>query len=284
MIGSATQQCHRNNGTCICLEGIGGDKCDKCARGYLGQAPQCSFCGECFKNWNDILEDLAAQSERMIVAAANIKETGVQGAYTREFLTMENVLKEVQNLLKNTNVSAEELAKTEKLITPLREKLSEAAGKLNKTSEALESTEQQIKWVDIDLSELRTLMKNLLDSAQGLRDNATKLQEANVEGALNLTRKAQKQSQDAELSAVRISDNVLVDSERQCKRAMILYNKSIDEVSTMQKNNERTITVLQDRLDTLYEKIPQLNEKVRNFCCLKIVYFTTRTARGTFLN
>lgn len=264
MSGSATLQCHRNNGTCVCLEGIGGDKCDKCARGYLGNAPECHFCGECFKNWNDILEDLTEQSERMIAAAANIKETGVQGAYTREFLMMENVLKDVQNLLRNTNTSAQELATTEKLITPLREKLTEAAGKLNKTSEALETTEQQIKWVDIDLSELRTQMKNLLDNAQALRDNATKLQEANVEGALNLTRKAQKQSQEAEFIADNIQNTILVNSERQCKRTLNLYNRSIDEVNTMQSNNERLITVLQERLDGLYDKIPELNEKVSN--------------------
>lgn len=56
-------QCHRNNGTCVCLEGIGGDKCDECARGYLGTAPHCSFCGECFKNWNDILEDLTSKQK-----------------------------------------------------------------------------------------------------------------------------------------------------------------------------------------------------------------------------
>lgn len=59
--GSSTLQCNRNNGTCVCLEGIGGARCDECARGYLGSAPNCRFCGECFKNWNDILEDLIGE-------------------------------------------------------------------------------------------------------------------------------------------------------------------------------------------------------------------------------
>lgn len=56
--GSATLQCNRETGSCICHQGIGGYKCDVCARGYLGMAPQCSPCGECFDNWDMILNDL----------------------------------------------------------------------------------------------------------------------------------------------------------------------------------------------------------------------------------
>ncbi|KAK6634441.1 hypothetical protein RUM43_011842 [Polyplax serrata] len=260
--GSATLQCHRNNGTCICLEGIGGNKCDECARGYLGNAPDCRFCGECFKNWNDILEDLIVQSEKVILSASNIKNVGVQGAYTHKFLAMEKILDDVQDLLKNMNMSAQELATTENLIAPLRSKLSEAAEKLNETARGLETTEQQIKWVDLDLNDLNTQMNNLLEATKGLKENATKLQEANVEGALNLTRKAQQQSLNAEIKAIQIFENVLANSERQCKRAMTLYNRSIDEVNTMRHNNDRTIATLKNRLEGLNEKIPQLNEKV----------------------
>ncbi|KAL0267895.1 UNVERIFIED_CONTAM: hypothetical protein PYX00_010038 [Menopon gallinae] len=262
VIGSATMQCHRNNGSCICLEGMGGNKCDECARGYLGVAPHCTSCGECFKNWNDILEELHAESERMIAEAANIKEIGVQGAYTHEFVQMERALEEIQELLKTTNVSAQELAATLDLIAPLRNKLAEATGKLNATGEALEVTEQQIKWVDLDLGDLKVQMQKVLDGAESLKENATKLQEANVEGALNLTSKAQKQSEEAEHSAIFIAENTLTNSERQCKRALTLYNRSIDEVNEMQQQNEKTLDELQVRLNSLNEKIPELNEKV----------------------
>lgn len=56
--GSATMQCHRGNGSCVCTSGIGGDKCDQCDRGFLGQAPYCSPCGECFDNWDRTLDGL----------------------------------------------------------------------------------------------------------------------------------------------------------------------------------------------------------------------------------
>lgn len=86
-------------------------------------------------------------------------------------------------------------------------------------------------------------------------------------GALNLTRKAQKQSQEAEIAAITATDESFANSERQCKRALTLYNRSIEEVNTMQNKNDRTISLLQNRLDELYDKIPDLNEKV--IACVK---------------
>lgn len=56
--GSATQQCNQITGHCNCMLGIGGEKCDICARGYLGTAPNCSPCGECFENWDQAQKEL----------------------------------------------------------------------------------------------------------------------------------------------------------------------------------------------------------------------------------
>lgn len=122
------------------------------------------------------------QSEKVILSASNIKNVGVQGAYTHTFLAMEKILEDVQELLKSTNISAQELATTENLITPLRKQLTEATEKLNETGKILETTEQQIKWVDLDLNDLKAQMNNLVEATKHLKGNATKLQEANVEG------------------------------------------------------------------------------------------------------
>lgn len=56
--GAAFLQCNQTTGHCICKLGIGGEKCTECARGYLGQMPRCDPCGECFDNWDVILNDI----------------------------------------------------------------------------------------------------------------------------------------------------------------------------------------------------------------------------------
>uniref|UniRef100_A0A914R467 Laminin EGF-like domain-containing protein n=1 Tax=Parascaris equorum TaxID=6256 RepID=A0A914R467_PAREQ len=65
-IGSASQQCHRNNGTCTCLLGSGGALCNECARGYTGRWPHCEACGECYRNWDDIIQKLKSQVASLI--------------------------------------------------------------------------------------------------------------------------------------------------------------------------------------------------------------------------
>ena len=60
--GSAALHCERNTGKCECLPGIGGHKCDRCARGTTGQIPYCEPCGECFDNWDRIIEELKSKS------------------------------------------------------------------------------------------------------------------------------------------------------------------------------------------------------------------------------
>lgn len=61
--GSETMQCNHQTGQCQCREGIGGEKCDECARGFTGQAPYCQPCGECFDNWDYILTELKSMPQ-----------------------------------------------------------------------------------------------------------------------------------------------------------------------------------------------------------------------------
>ena len=94
--GSATLQCDHATGHCVCLEGIGGEKCDRCARGFVGTAPYCEPCGECFDNWDRILNELKAETRKLVDQASNIRDTGTTGGYTREFETMEDKLSQVR--------------------------------------------------------------------------------------------------------------------------------------------------------------------------------------------
>jgi len=60
-VGSATLQCDRHTGACECLEGVGGHKCDRCARGTTGFMPNCVPCGECFDDWDRIISELSSK-------------------------------------------------------------------------------------------------------------------------------------------------------------------------------------------------------------------------------
>lgn len=61
VVGSATMQCDRRTGSCECLAGVGGHKCDRCARGTTGQMPYCVPCGECFDDWDRIIQELSSK-------------------------------------------------------------------------------------------------------------------------------------------------------------------------------------------------------------------------------
>ena len=67
-----------------CHSGIGGEKCDECAVGFVQEGeltpenpvldrkiehdelPACIECGECFTNWNRILTELKNATERKV--------------------------------------------------------------------------------------------------------------------------------------------------------------------------------------------------------------------------
>lgn len=59
--GSESRQCNKKDGSCICLPGVMGYRCDKCTRGWRGEVPNCQPCGECFNNWDEILGDLKSK-------------------------------------------------------------------------------------------------------------------------------------------------------------------------------------------------------------------------------
>ena len=64
---------NRLSGQCACHEGIGGQQCDQCARGYKGQVPYCEPCGECFTNWDATIQDLIAKTNEVLDQVNNIQ-------------------------------------------------------------------------------------------------------------------------------------------------------------------------------------------------------------------
>lgn len=180
-------QCARDDGACVCLKGIGGHKCDECARGYLGQAPYCTPCGECFDNWDRIINEKTEETLELIERAKNMKKIGAVGGYIREFEDMEKQLRDVEELIKNTNVSNEDVVnieiKEETLDTILKKNMKD----LNHVeNDIMANVTQEINLKQIALNDLKMREQNLKTITQEMRNNSTILQEANVRGALSL--------------------------------------------------------------------------------------------------
>ncbi|XP_050736724.1 laminin subunit beta-1-like isoform X4 [Eriocheir sinensis] len=259
--GSETLQCNHETGQCQCREGIGGEKCDECARGFTGQAPYCQPCGECFDNWDFILTELKERTQALIAAAGEIKQTGATGAYSHEFESMEEKINDVRDILLSANMTSQSLAFLQELITELSESLNVASADLGGLELGVDNTSQRIDLAKNALADLRVQAEELRDDAGDLKAKATKLQEGNVEGALNLTRTAGERSRAAQ-DRVGLTEVIISESERNRRRTENLLLHVGDRFNRTQAENEARLAELSGLLDGVEDGMPDLNEQV----------------------
>ncbi|KAH7975672.1 hypothetical protein HPB52_004057 [Rhipicephalus sanguineus] len=259
--GAATSQCHRNNGSCVCIPGVAGDRCQQCARGFTGRAPHCDSCGECFDNWDRIIQELREETQNMINSARQIKQQGTTGVYTREFQEMEEKLREVEEILNGANITGLDLLDRQSLIEEIRRNLTESQMQLEEIGDRSGNVTQRSFATNLMLASLHEQAQDLGRKAKELRENTTALQEANVEGALNITREAQRRSQLAD-GRVRGAQEDIGKSqaarrylERKLQDTASAYNRTYQE-------NENALRKLQQEVADLEDQISDVNELV----------------------
>lgn len=259
--GSTTLQCNRNNGTCNCLPGIGGDRCNQCARGHTGDAPYCTPCGECFDNWDVIIQRLKDETYRLIELARRINQTGSTGAYLDEFNDMEKQLDRVRELLANANITNLDIGNLQKVMDQLKQELSANSAALTNVNDELDSTTQRITDAKLQLNDLRKKKDDVDNEAKDLKEEARKLQLADVDGALNITRDAHRRSVGAKAKV----DRTEVDVERsqhERKRTENLIEQGEGIFNRTFAENEAALNSIGNNLDDLEDQIPDLNTKV----------------------
>ncbi|XP_026326893.1 laminin subunit beta-1 isoform X2 [Hyposmocoma kahamanoa] len=259
--GSATSQCMRQNGQCVCKPGMGGYKCDMCARGYLGEAPHCQACGECFDSWDKVIEDLQTQSEYAIGNASKIKLVGATGAYTRDFEDMAKKLVELETIPQRAKEGETTVQKLLLGAANVQEQLSKAEQIVKDSTDNLNAITSKISLGNITLDTLRTNIENLKSKTFELGENATKLQEANLEGALNITREAKERANKAADDAENVQ-RIVADTDRQIKNTDRLIELQYPHFNSSHLVNEKKLDELQNQLSDLESKIPKLNEKM----------------------
>lgn len=258
--GSKTEQCNMQTGSCVCLPGVGGYKCDSCARGYIGSVPDCIACGECFDNWDRILVEAKNQTLDIIERAGDIKKVGATGAYTKEFDEMQNQLDEIEQLLNNTDeVDVDEI---EDELEQLRNKINKTEHeKLSKLNDELGENKQLVLLKEVTLNDLNNSLNALKQKILDLQNNGTKLQEANVQGALTLIGNAKEKADKALQKADNSQDDVKY-AETQCTATANFINNTEKLYKKQSEDNENELKNLSKKLDELNSQIPELNNLV----------------------
>jgi chromosome segregation ATPase len=175
MRGSATRQCNRLSGACVCLESYGGAKCNECARGYTGTWPACEPCGECFQNWDKTLTELKNKTNTLVDQANNIEDTGVASVYDDQFKKMEAMLGEVKRLLDRANVTGDDVTQLQALIDKLKTKIDGVKEKLNRVDESITVSTAGVDAAETALKEFKEQAAGVAAHADALKENATRL-------------------------------------------------------------------------------------------------------------
>ncbi|XP_053600524.1 laminin subunit beta-1 [Plodia interpunctella] len=259
--GSISPQCMRENGSCVCKPGIGGYNCDKCARGYLGEAPECYGCGECFESWDRVIDDLRVQTEYAIGNASKIKVVGATGAYTRDFDEMTKKLTEIENMLNSADMGQTTVNELMANISNLQNELTKTEEKVKEGNSNLNDITSQINLGNVTLDNLRKSIEILKKKTIELGNNATKLQEANLEGALNLTREAKQRAIKASDEAENVQ-TIIANTDRQIKNTDRLIEMQYTHFNNNQNDNEKKLDDIQAELSELESRLPKLNEKM----------------------
>lgn len=273
-------QCDTTTGKCHCMQGIGGDKCDECAPGFVhekpltpdhpvnkriipsGERPNCQPCGECFDNWNRILDELQSNTTQRVAEAETVKVTGAAGAYTARFNSMESSIEEVNNIISKSSLKNEELDRFTEDINQIEDALQATTDRSKELDTRLAETEQSILQGNYNLTQLRQDADGLQRQANSIRDKATKLQEANVAGALKLTKSAAEKSEKAAKQVEEIAEVLEASDKLRGATEVALAKKNQQGIAMTAGNNTADLKQVTDEIRRLEERIPNLNKAV----------------------
>jgi laminin beta 1 len=145
-------------------------------------------------------------------------------------------------------------------VDKLRTHLDKSEASLKNTDADLDKLNEEMNLAGVEISNLEEKSEKIKALANALKENATTLQEANIEGALNLTRDAWNRVQGLSGVYNEITD-LNSEADRQCKRIENLISRQLENEGILSANDKQ-IEELQTNLNELIAEIPDLNEQI----------------------
>ena len=238
LVGAATAQCHRDNGTCVCRPGSGGPLCNQCARGYTGYWPQCQACGECFDNWDRILQKLKEKLDTLIGRANNIEDKGISSQYDNEFEEMEASLDGIRSQLDAVNVSNADLETLKNAVEVLNREVATAKERIDEKGQRLTKISTDTDLAVENVKNLNGTAQTLTKLADELNKNATEIRRSDIQGAHAIIKDAVDASKKAELTITQEVNRLSSAEDERIKTEQLLKQHEKDFEAQYTENSE----------------------------------------------
>lgn len=151
-----------------------------CCFRYTGNWPNCQPCGECFDNWDKILQTLKKELNSLIDRANNIEDTGISSEYDQAFEAMEKQIVEVKTKLEGINITKEDVDNLKKRMDELQTQIDAAKEKLQERNQRVTRIQTNVDLAQEDIRSLNATAKVLTELAEKLNQNATQIRRSDV--------------------------------------------------------------------------------------------------------
>lgn len=259
--GSITLQCHRQNGTCICKSGSGGANCNECARGYTGHWPHCQACGECFDNWDAILQALRKDLEVLIERANNIEDTGVSSEYDDTFAQMEKQIVDVRSKLQAVNITKDDLDKLRNKMDTLQTRIDSARAMLSEKNQRVTHVSTGVNLAEEEVKNLNESTRQITQLADNLSKKADLIRRGDTKGAAELVEESSRRSADAERLVTQQLE-LISQSETERLRAEQLLNEHKRDFDRQYDENRARLEDIGVTISNIESALSALNREV----------------------
>lgn len=167
-------------------------------------------------------------------------------------------------ILHNATSSDNQIAELEGLFSVIKTNMEQADAGLQELDTSLDNSTQRGFLLSLAMADLGSRISEIQMVAEALKANATRLQEADVDGALSLTRQARERAQKAHDRVELVQQNI-GDSERQRRRTEALLTRVAPQLSESQQKNADELVALGVRLEVMEQSLPDLNNQVQSF-------------------